>query len=187
MRFRNWVIIAAGLLVIGLCAGVIIGFTMPPAIISSLLSELEGLQELGLMYQPFLVSTAVFIFTRNATTLLLSFFLSPLLCIFPFVALTFNGLLLSFVSVIIAREESIGYVIAGILPHGILEIPAIILGEAAALSFGVGILAALFSKKRRGSFTASLRENFKYLGIALALLVPAAIIETFVTPLLIQV
>ena len=71
--------------------------------------------------------------------------------------------------------------LAGLLPHGVLEIPAIVMGEAAALSFGVSVMAALFSRVKR-AMMPRFRQDLKYLLIALILLVPAAIIETFVTP-----
>jgi stage II sporulation protein M len=73
-----------------------------------------------------------------------------------------------------------------LLPHGVFEIPAIIIGEAAALSFGAMVIMALFSPKRRSQLLPNLKQNLKYLLLAFILLVPAAIIETFVTPLLLQ-
>ena len=70
------------------------------------------------------------------------------------------------------------------LPHGIFELPAFIMGEAAALSFGAMAVLVLFKKKRRDLLLPNLKQNLRYLMVALALLVPAAIIETYVTPLL---
>ena len=99
-------------------------------------------------------------------------------------ALTVNGWLLGFISVMVSQEKSVGFVLAGLLPHGIFELPALILGEAAALSFGAVVILALFKKERRSLLLPSLKQNLKYLMIALALLLPAAIIETYVTPLL---
>ena len=98
--------------------------------------------------------------------------------------LTVNGWLLAFVSVIVSEERSLGFVLAGLLPHGIFELPALILGEAAALSFGAVVILALFKKERRSLLLPGLKQNLRYLMVALALLVPAAIIETYVTPLL---
>jgi stage II sporulation protein M len=88
------------------------------------------------------------------------------------------------VSTIIAQEKSIGFVLAGLLPHGVFELPALILGEAAALSFGVAAMLALFKKERRSLLLPNLKQNLIYILIAFALLLPAAIIEAFVTPLL---
>ncbi len=180
MNYKWWVFIAIGLFGIGLA----FGLAMPVSIANLLSEELATLQELSAILVPFKISTAILIFVKNASALLLSFIFSPILCLLPILALTFNGLLLSFISVIVIQEESLGFVLAGLLPHGIFELPAFIIGEAAALSFGAMLMVALFKKEARGLLPSSLKQNLRYLVIAFALLVPAAIIETYVTPLL---
>jgi stage II sporulation protein M len=59
------------------------------------------------------------------------------------------------------------------------------LGEAAALSFGAAVMLTLLKKERVDLLLPSLKRNLIYLAIACALLLPAAIIETYITPLLI--
>jgi uncharacterized membrane protein SpoIIM required for sporulation len=44
-------------------------------------------------------------------------------------------------------------------------------------------MLALFGKERRELVLPNLRKNLRYLLVAIALLLPAAIIETYVTPL----
>ncbi len=186
MRYKLWVIIASGLFVIGIGAGLVISAIMPDDINGLLSEELAALEELSTILEPFQATTAVFIFLKNASVLLFSFIFSPILCLLPVLALAFNGMLLSFVSVIVIQEESTSLLLAGLLPHGIFEIPAVIIGEAAALSFGFMTIVALISKRRRNLLLPNLKQNMKYFLLALALLVPAAIIETFVTPLFLQ-
>ncbi|MBI2287561.1 MAG: stage II sporulation protein M [Chloroflexi bacterium] len=72
------------------------------------------------------------------------------------------------------------------MPHGVFEIPALFIGEAAALSFGAAVMRVLFRGERRSLLLPNLRQNLKYLTIALILLLPAAIIETYITPLLLR-
>ena len=122
----------------------------------------------------------------NASVLLLSFVLSPIFCLVPVLALAVNGWLLAFVSAKVVQERSLGFVLAGLLPHGVFEIPAFILGEAAAFSFGAMAILALFKKGGGKLLLPGLKQNLKYLLIAFAVLLPAAIIETFVTPLLLK-
>ena len=186
MRYKWWVFIAAGLFGIGFGIGLAFSLTMPARIANLLSEELAALRELSAILGPFKVTTAILIFIKNVSALLLSFIFSPILCLLPILALTFNGLLLSFISTIVAQEESLGFVLAGLLPHGIFELPALIIGEAAALSFGAMMILALFKKELRKRFPPSLKQNLRYLVIAFALLVPAAIIETYVTPLLLD-
>jgi len=186
MRYKLWVLIAVGLFVIGLGIGLAVSATMPAGIVGFFSEELSALEELGTIFVPFQATTAVFIFLKNVSALLFSFIFSPILCLSPVLALVLNGSLLSFISVIVVQEESLGFILAGILPHGIFEIPALIIGEAAALSFGAMVIIALISRKRRSRLLPNLKQNLRYLLLAFALLVPAAIIETFVTPLFLQ-
>jgi len=180
MSYKKWIIIAIFLFGIGLSFGLAI-----PGDITNLLSqELAALKELSAILGPFKVTTAMFIFMKNVSALLLSFIFSPILCLLPILSLIFNGVLLSFISAIVVQEESVGLLLAGILPHGIFEIPALILGNAAALSFGATVMLVLLKKRRGELLLPSLRRNLFYLVIALALLLPAAIIETYLTPLL---
>lgn len=186
MRYKSWVFIAGGLFVIGMAIGLVISAIMPANIAGLLSKELSALEQLSTIFAPFQATTAVFIFLKNVSALLFSFIFSPILCLLPIIALTFNGLLLSFVSALVAQEESLGLVLAGLLPHGIFEIPALIIGEAAALSFGAATILALISREKRNLVLPNLKKNAKYLMLALVLMVPAAIIETFVTPLFLQ-
>jgi len=186
MRYKLWVLIAVGLFVVGIVAGLVISATMPAGIVGLFSEELSALEELGTIFSPFQATTAIFIFLKNVSALLFSFIFSPILCLLPVLALVLNGSLLSFISVIVVQEESLGFILAGLLPHGIFEIPALIIGEAAALSFGAMVIIALISRKRRNRLLPNLKQNLRYLLLAFALLVPAAIIETFVTPLFLQ-
>ena len=219
MSFRIWVLIAICLFGLGM----VLGLTMTGALADFLTEELAVIEQLGSVLGPFKVSTAVFILIKNLSALLLSFIFSPVLCLLPILALTVNGGLLSFISAMIIHEKSLGFLLAGLLPHGIFELPAIIIGEAAALSFGamamvmlakhgwplltsfvrkggvrillipvlftiVGIfpsiiILALLNLQTRPIVIENLKQNAWYLVIACILLVPAAIIETYITPL----
>jgi len=186
MRFRFWVIIASSLFVIGLGIGLIISLAMPDGTTDFLSEDLAALEELSTILEPFQATTAVFIFFKNVSVLLFSFILSPVLCLLPVLALVLNGSLLSFVSVIVAKEESVGLILAGVLPHGVFEIPAVIIGEAAALSFGVTAIKALLSRNKHIPLLPNFKKSLLYLLLAFVLLVPAAIMETYITPLFLQ-
>jgi len=184
MSYPRWIFVAVFLFSVGLILGFTVGLELPGGIDDFLAEDLAALEQLVAILQPFQVSTAVFIFLKNASALLLSFLFSPILCLLPVLALTVNGWLLAFISAIVIEEESLGLLLAGLLPHGILELPALIIGEAAALSFGAMVMLALFQKEKKKRLLSGLKQNAKYLGIAIALLLPAAIIETYLTPLL---
>ncbi len=179
MSYKRWIFVAVGLFAIGMA----VGLAIPTDIADFLAEDLATLEELGIILGPFQISTAIFIFLKNASALLLSFIFSPILCLIPVLALIANGLVLSFVSTLVVQEESLGLLLAALLPHGIFELPALIIGEAAALSFGAMAIVALISKKKRNQLPPNLTRNLRYLMLAFALLLPAAIIETYITPL----
>ena len=186
MRFRFWVIIAAGLFVIGIVAGITIHNAMPASIADLFSGQEATLGDIATSLGGSHIALLIFIFFKNALALIISFLLSPFLCLVPALALLFNSAFISYFSIEVIQEKSLGFLLAGVLPHGIFEIPALLIGEAASLSFGVAVTIAVFSRGRRNYLRNSFKENFRYLLVALALLVPAAIIETFVTPLLLK-
>ncbi|MFC2122550.1 stage II sporulation protein M [Bacteroidota bacterium] len=183
MKYRVWLITAASLFVIS----IIVGWSIPDDISGLLGEDIAQLTQLSnfLLSLPPIV-TALLIFLKNSLSLVLSFAFSPLLCLMPLLALLSNGALLGWVSARVIERESIGLLLAGILPHGVIELPAFIIGEAAALSFGSLVIVSLFKAEARGMLWPHLKQNLKYLTIALALLIPAAFIEAFLTPLLIK-
>jgi len=176
--YKKWLIIATSLFGIGFLSGLF----APASMVNLLSEELTALEELAGFLAP-LPQPIVFvvIFITNVSTLLTSFIFSPILCLWPIVVLTLNGWLIAFVSAIIVQEKSLGFILAGLLSHGIFELPALIIGEAAAFSFGTAAMLALFKKERRSLLLPNLKRNSIYLLIAFALLLLAAIIETFST------
>ena len=186
MRFRFWVCIASGLFVAGVALGLVAEAFMPESVVSTLSGQMAALEQLSQQLQPFTATTALFIFLKNLSVVVLGFLFSPLLGLFPALTLLFNGTLLSFVAVIVARQTSAWMVLAAVLPHGIFEIPAIIIGQAAALSIGFELIMAIFKPARRAKLEPEMKRSLRYLVIAGILLVPAAVIETFVTPLLLR-
>ena len=80
----------------------------------------------------------------------------------------------------------IGTMIAGILPHGIFDIPALIM----AISLGIYVCKEItmrILKKREGSLREDLADAGRFLAlIILPLIITAAVIEAYITPLVIE-
>ncbi len=178
LSYKAWLVVAVATFGMGLLSG----FMFPVNLSDLLDQDLNALKDLGSMLPPFSITTAVFIFLKNSLALLVSFALSPLLCLVPLLTLILNGWVISLISVEVVRQQSLGYLLTGILPHGILEIPAFILGEVAALSFGSWLILALFRKDNRAQLRPAVQRSLKYLLVAIMLFLPAAIIETYLTP-----
>ncbi len=183
MRYKWWLFIAIFLF----GAGLVLGLATPASIISFLSRDIAALEKLADILAPLpQPSVLVLVFIKNVSAILISFILSPIFCLTPVLALIVNGWLLGLVSAAVVQEKSVGYLLAGLLPHGIFELPALIMGEAVAFSFGTAVMLALLKKERRNLLLPNLRQNLRYLTVALVLLLPAAIIETYVTPLFLR-
>jgi len=183
MHYKWWLVIAVALFGIGLVAGLL----TPSGTKGISAKDMVTIEELfGFLRQVPQWALFVVILVKNASVVLISFIFSPFLCLVPVMALTFNGWMVGFVSKTVLQEESLGQVLAGLLPHGIFEMPALIMGEAVALSFGTAVALALFKEGGGQQLLSNLRQNVKYLIVACGLLLPAAIIETWVTPWLLR-
>jgi len=126
----------------------------------------------------------IIILINNLVAIFFVFIFSPILCITPILGIALNGLVIGVVGNMIIGEQGVLFLIAGILPHGIIEIPAVLIAFTAALNFGFATIKAVFKKQSRQKFVPSLVINGKYLALAAGMLVPAAFIEAFITPLI---
>ncbi|MDD4923653.1 MAG: stage II sporulation protein M [Dehalococcoidales bacterium] len=175
---KKWIVVSSVLFVSGLLIGIISPSIAALESLDYLIDIAGGTASLS--------SFVLFIFymINNIFKMILSFVFSPLLCILPVLSLIMNGWIISNVGYFIVdiQHYPVGFFIMGILPHGIIEIPALIIGQAAALSLGTMTIAAVFIKEKRTGLFTNLRNNLKYLAIVILLLVFAAGIEAFITP-----
>ncbi|MBP1153596.1 MULTISPECIES: stage II sporulation protein M [unclassified Paenibacillus] len=133
------------------------------------------------------------IFWNNASKSLLVIAMGLFFGVFPLFFLVVNGLLLGYVAVVAAQKESWLFVLKAIAPHGILELPAIIIACAFGLRLGVLMLKmcmSIFSPTRSLQVREQLRAFIKALvpiSIVLVLvLFIAALIESTLTLWLVQ-
>jgi stage II sporulation protein M len=167
------------------CLGLVLGLAMPDIRVFSLFSQASVLEELAEFIGSLPIwAVFIFILLKNISAVLFVFIASPLFLVVPVVSLVLNGWVIGAVSGTVVTEHSVSYLLTGLLPHGIIELPALFIGEAAALGFGLSVIQAVINRDRRDRIITDLRPDLKYLVISLILLVPAALIETFVTPVL---
>lgn len=176
MSFKKWIFIAIFLFGIGM----VLGTTASDTVANIFSEDLAALAELGSILEPFEVTTAIFILFKNLLALLVSFFFSPFFGLMPVLALIVNGGLLSFISVIVVQEESLGFLIAALLPHGIIELPALIIGEAAALSFGTLGIMLLVRKESRTVLVSVIKQSLPRILLTLVLLLITGIFPTVI-------
>ena len=99
---------------------------------------------------------------------------------------------LSVVGVVLGAFKLLGYspvmlALSGILPHGIFEIPALVLASAATLHIGVVLVTPQIGRSM-GEVVLELLAGWTkvVLGIVIPLLFVAAVVETYITPLLLK-
>ena len=73
--------------------------------------------------------------------------------------------------------------LAGVLPHGIFELPALMIGSAVALYMGAALVTPQTGKSMGEVIIELLADWVKiFLGVVIPLLAVAAVIEAYVTP-----
>ncbi|HID42236.1 MAG TPA: hypothetical protein EYP30_00405 [Archaeoglobaceae archaeon] len=139
-------------------------------------SEFSILKELN----PFLIF--VFIFLNNSLKALIATAAGFFFGIFPIFFIIFNGYIIGMVIFVAGIEMGTYRVLLHLIPHGILEIPGILL----ACSYGLWVGNRFFRNVFRNdnfSIKGSIREAIlKCLIIVFPVLLIAALIETFITP-----
>jgi len=114
-----------------------------------------------------------FIFENNFSIAFVSIILGIAFGIFPIFSIILNGYVIGYISNFAVREG--GYVaLLSLFPHGIFEIPAII------ISFGLGLKLGMFvfAKNKKKQFSYDLLNSLRVLVfIVLPLLIIAAIVE----------
>jgi len=126
------------------------------------------------------IPLAVVIFLNNAFKCLLVILLGILLGIPSIAFVSVNA---SIIGILISNWPGDAYLtlIAGLLPHGIIEIPMLLLSAAFGLSIGQEVLRFITRQESAVRIQLSNCLRFYYRWIIL-LLVVAALIEVFVTP-----
>jgi len=176
---RN-LILATGIFFVSLVLGTLIGQNMVEGLMRQFGVVLESLASMGnLSILLFLI-----IFINNAIKALGLVFLGILLGLPPLLFIGLNGFILGGLGSALESVNGWRYVIASFVPHGVIEIPVILLATALSLTLGMESLKWLLRRESRVKLQLS--DCLKvYLRWILPGLAVAAIIEVFVTPLLI--
>lgn len=185
----RWFILASALL---FCISIAVGWLSTGAIQSMLAQQIEGLgtvaQRLQQSDHP-QWSFFVFIFFNNAIKCVLVIFAGALLGIVPFVFLIVNGMVLGFVVHLQADMGRSMYeiVVKGLLPHGVIELPVLIVACAFGMKFGMKTMSAIGSaiglkRKRSGqTWEVFIKQTLTVSIWSVILLLVASAIESGVT------
>jgi len=124
------------------------------------------------------------IFLNNAVKSLFSIVLGAGLGIIPIIFIGGNGIILGLIANEVSKQQGIIFVLAAILPHGIIEVPMVLISAGLGLRLGYSMYISMKGEKTdmRYELTESLHISMK---IIMPLLFVSAMIETFVTPLVV--
>jgi stage II sporulation protein M len=176
---RN-LILATGIFFVSLVLGALIGQNTVEELMRQLGAALEPLASTGNLS----ILLVLIIFINNAIKALGLVFLGILLGLPPLFLVGLNGFILGGLGSVLESAKGWPYVMASFVPHGVIEIPVVLL--AAALGLTVGMESLKWLVRRESRVKSQLSDSLRvYLRWILPGLAVAAIIEVFVTPLLI--
>ncbi|KAF0195035.1 MAG: hypothetical protein FD169_1590 [Bacillota bacterium] len=172
---------AALIFIVGMTLG-FFGSLLFPGLIAQLFNSIFAMiGELGqeIFYEQSPLQGTITLFIHNLRAVASSIIFGAALGIFPVVGMVLNGALLGVVMGFGVTHASIAVIAAGILPHGIIEIPALIIGAGAGLYLGWGT----FNKRLWPGYKQAGIDASKILLLCVGLLAVAAVIEVNITPL----
>lgn len=128
--------------------------------------------------------TGVFIFFNNTIKAIAVMYLGLLLGFIPMFFLIVNGMVIGFLLMTVYEQGQplIPLIINGLLPHGILEIPAILLACAYGLRLGAAMLAVLAAREGAiARLKQILKVTLPVMVFLTIVLLTAAVIESTLT------
>jgi len=175
---RN-LVLATSIFFVSLVLGTLIGQNAALEAIRQFSHVLEHLTPTGNLSILFFL----LLFINNAVKALGIIFLGILLGVPPLLFIGLNGFILGGFGSVLESVKGWRYVIASFVPHGVIEMPFVLLATALGLTVGVESLKWLLRRESRVKLQLS--DCLKvYLRWILPGLAVAAAIEAFVTPLL---
>lgn len=171
-------------------------FYFSPDLINNLSSFTDQIFNYENVPSPFTGDFLLFIFLNNSghfwnpiRMLVWIPILGPLLLVFE---ILLNSGLIGVIAVLVGINNGIAYPIIGLVPHGIIEIPAFLLQLSSIILWQKIITEAIISKLKsekiaEGRFRQDLLDVLILGGISIILLFIAAIIETYFTPYLLGI
>lgn len=122
------------------------------------------------------------IFSNNIRALVIMMLGGVCLGLVPMAVILFNGIMVGVVLAMNLLEgNTAAFFMAAMLPHGILEIPAIIVGGAFGLKTGHNVIFT-GKHKRWDLLKQNIKESFLALGVLVPVLFIAAGVEAIITP-----
>lgn len=185
---RKYIIFAGILFVLSCCYGIVFYDQIQPALQKAGLFEKLAEVASKIEQTPTFFNSFSTIYINNLSASLIAIGSGLFFGLFPIMMLVGNGLLLGVAVIsgsVAANVNPIVLFITTVLPHGIFELPAIIVGAALGIRLGMALLRsilALFVPKRRELSALEWKQLIRRIGIitggVVLFLFVAALIES---------
>jgi len=160
-----------------MAAGYYLGDTISMAFLEEIMGGLPDLAGFDV------VQIFFFIVANNVTKSFFWMVLGVLGGLPPLFFAVLNGFFIGHFSYNVALDYSLGFIAAALIPHGIIEIPTVLLSSAAGMALGYALINRL---RGQGSLRAEFgRALLLYITKILPLLILASVLEVTLTPLVI--
>ncbi|VVB85824.1 Stage II sporulation protein M [uncultured archaeon] len=177
---KKYILAAAGIFFFMLIIGVLVS-ELNPASSGYLLEMMKKAFSTITSLDPF--SRMIEIFKNNVRNSLLALVLGTGLGIVPFIVAAANGLVLGMLTDFVSRQQGALFVLAAIIPHGIIEVPMVLI--SVGIGFRLGHVVYMFLNGVRTDIKLEMMQGiWFYVRWVVPLLFVAAFIESYVTPLI---
>ncbi len=124
----------------------------------------------------------LFIFFNNFIKALIATATGFFFGLIPIFFITFNGYIIGLVVYVGGTNIGTYQIMMRLIPHGIFEVPAILLACSYGLWAGKQFYRRTFRKENISIKSTILQASYKCVRIVFPLLLVAAVVETFITP-----
>ncbi|MEM2924895.1 MAG: stage II sporulation protein M [Methanocellales archaeon] len=177
---KLYILLAAGVFFGSMVAGYQYSQVNPEAIKSTVEEIMKEFAEFKDYPLPVLMLR---IFAQNTILSFLALLLGLCFGVLSLAFLAYNGWIIGLVIYEVQQKMGSQYIIAGLVPHGIIEVPMILISVAIGFRLGVEVIKVILGN-------GNLRREFKkglsiYIFLVVPLLFIAALVEISITPLII--
>jgi stage II sporulation protein M len=143
---------------------------------------LESLREaFGEIWKWHPILLVAFIFLNNSVKCFLIILFGVIFGVAPALFIILNGFIIGLAIFELKQLYGLPFALAATLPHGVIEIPMFLLSAAIGIRIGYELMNKI---RGRGSVKRELKNGVKFFALRiLPLLFLAAVIEVFITPL----
>lgn len=149
-----------------------------PAFTNSTISSFQ--EEVAPLKEASAFSLMLGIFSNNAIKCFFALALGPALGIAPLLFIIANGFVIGIIVGATIAKAGLFYVIVGIVPHGVIEMPMVFISSAIGLKLGVDVIKTA-ARKNTHLFRDIKEALLIFVFWIIPLLFIAAFLETFVT------